>query len=586
MNDNFHDPSEPYDDEGAGPADPLPIRDPSRVFQPIYSRPHVPRTGGLGFVEGDPIKVRDERGFWLIPQTLDQWSACMRSWKWRIQSGQLYWITTKADDDPDGAGARTRFRPNTAQRMFLQRLWTRNLILKARQLGFSTLIEILGTDHALNIADQNVSIIAHTENDAIKLFRKVSFAYDNLPAQIRDAMPTRYRTNSSFIFAHNNSTIEASVSARGGTVHFLHISEFGKVAAKFPEKAREITTGSIQAVPQGRAGIICIESTAEGHAGQFYTMSERAKRNAEEKKKLTHQEYRFHFFPWWQEPAYTLSREDAANISMKASEHAYFDQIEGSQGIKLTLGQRAWYVAKRDTEFDAEPDMMWREYPSTPEEAWQASNEGKILAAVMAKARKERRIRPNLPVVSHVPINTFWDIGATDDTVCWVHQEIEGWHRMIRYREASGEGYLPFLLWIESLGFPLGEHFLPHDAKSSKQLVGGVTTPLAMLEEARPLWNWRVVPRVHNLQTGIDLLRLRFSLLEIDSHWCKAGIEHLDAYSRPWNNRLQAWMDGALEDGHEHAPDALRQWAQGYERAAPNPQRSQRRTRSTSGWVA
>ena len=45
---------------------------------------------------------------------------------------------------------------------------------------------------------------------------------------------------------------------RSGTIHRLHISEFGKICAKVPEKAAEVMTGSIPAVPA--SGILVFAS--------------------------------------------------------------------------------------------------------------------------------------------------------------------------------------------------------------------------------------------------------------------------------------------------------------------------------------
>lgn len=48
----------------------------------------------------------------------------------------------------------------------------------------------------------------------------------------------------------NGSTISVRTSFRSGTIQFLHISEFGKICAKYPDRAKEIVTGAIEAVPQ------------------------------------------------------------------------------------------------------------------------------------------------------------------------------------------------------------------------------------------------------------------------------------------------------------------------------------------------
>ena len=507
----------------------------------------------------------------FIPKTEAQLKAALTSWRWRILSGLIYKITTKGDDaDDDEPDIAVPFVPNRAQRRFIEKMWTRNIILKARQMGFSTLIEIMALDHALFNKDQEVVVIAHTKDAATKLYRKkVCFAYDNLPEAIRDMCPTIERSQTQMVFA-NGSSIEVTSSARGGTPHFLHISEMGKIAAKFPDKAVEITTGSLQGVPKN--GMVFIESTAEGKAGQFYDLSMRAQRLLMQAVALSMTDYRFHFFPWFSDPGYVL---DPSNVRITSRDHDYFDKIEGESGQAIQIEQRAWYVSKRDNDFMTTPDLMWREYPSTAEECWQSSTEGKILAQVMAICRRDHRIR-QVPVLRHLPVNSFWDIGATDDTVCWLHQSVGMMDHWVNYREGSGEGFLAFILWMESLGYVWGTHFLPHDASSK---VNGIETPTSMvtqLRATRPSWTWRVVPRTPTIQHGIDQLRNDFSTYVFDETNCKQGLAHLDNYSREWNTRLQVWGDQPRHDEHSHAADAIRQKAQGFMRGNEQPKKPAR----------
>ncbi len=88
--------------------------------------------------------------------------------------------------DADALGTVVAFKPNKAQRRLMARLWNRNIILKARQLGFTTLVAILWLDHALFNADQRCGIIAQDREAAEAIFRdKVKLAYERLPAPIR-----------------------------------------------------------------------------------------------------------------------------------------------------------------------------------------------------------------------------------------------------------------------------------------------------------------------------------------------------------------------------------------------------------------
>ena len=66
----------------------------------------------------------------------------------------------------------------------------------------------------------------------------------------------------------NGVTLHVGTSMRSSTLQLLHISEFGKICAKFPNKARQIVTGSLNALAPGQ--YVFIESTAEGREGYFY----------------------------------------------------------------------------------------------------------------------------------------------------------------------------------------------------------------------------------------------------------------------------------------------------------------------------
>ena len=292
---------------------------------------------------------------------------------WRVCSGKLYQIMVKSDD---GAGSVIPFVPNRAQRRLLKNLWHRNIILKARQLGFTTLISIMWLDHALFNDDQRCGIIAQDREAAEVIFRdKVKLAYDRLPQILRDAMPLATQNKSELLFGHNNSSIRVATSMRSGTIHRLHVSEFGKIGAKFPDKANEVVTGSLPAVPLD--GIAIIESTAEGQDGEFYTMSQRAMATAEKGDELSRRDYRFHFFPWWQEPGYRMA---SAGVVVAEKDVEYFGIVEATAKCTIDQQQRNWYVATRDADFSGDPEKMWQEYPSTAKEAFQQSTEGTYYA--------------------------------------------------------------------------------------------------------------------------------------------------------------------------------------------------------------
>ena len=83
---------------------------------------------------------------------------------WRISN--LYKIIVKSKGDKAGEGKVIVFKPNWAQMAFIERLHYRNVILKCRQLGFTSLVAIIWLDHALFNNDVRCGIIAQDKEPA------------------------------------------------------------------------------------------------------------------------------------------------------------------------------------------------------------------------------------------------------------------------------------------------------------------------------------------------------------------------------------------------------------------------------------
>ena len=473
---------------------------------------------------------------------------------WRLTSGKLYNIMIKGDDGEESLVV--PFIPNDAQMNLLQNLHTRNDILKARQLGFTTVIAIYFLDCCLFKANVRAAVIAQSEDVAKTIFRdKVKFAYDNMPSQLRLAMPLGRDSASELLFAHNNSSIRVATSARSGTLQYLHISEFGKICAKFPDRADEVITGSIPAVPTN--GMVFIESTAEGQEGHFYKISKRAEALMLSGKKLNPKDFKFHFYPWWGEAKYVT---DPDNVVITDKDHQYFDKIEGEANCKIAINQRAWWIMTRDSEFSGEEEKMWQEYPSTPKEAFQKSKEGCYYTVQMNKARKDGRITSVAYRPGH-PVNTFWDIGSGDGTGIWLHQKIGQFDNFIGYIEGWGEHYSHYVSELNKLGYVFGTHYLPHDGNHERQGQSENISPVEMLKNLG-LQDIEIVPRVSEVSHGIQATRDSFSTCWFDEAGCKEGILHLDSYRKRWNNTTGRFMDSPVHDVHSESADAFRQFGQ------------------------
>jgi len=490
----------------------------------------------------------------------------------RINS--LYKIIIKGDDGEDDLVV--QFKMNRAQRRFVERLHNRNVILKARQLGFTTLVCIVWLDHALFNNNVRCGIIAQDREAAEVIFRdKVKFAYDNLPPELREQFPLAKDSATELLFAHNNSSIRVATSMRSGTIHRLHISEFGKICAKYPQKAAEVMTGSIPAVP--KTGIIIVESTAEGQEGEFYDMTQRSMALHDMKRELTFRDYRFHFFPWWQAAEYTM---DAKDLVLGRKDEEYFTQLEATEGTEITPEQRAWYVATRDADFASNPERMWQEYPSTPQEAFQRSTEGCYYVQEMAAARKTGRIT-QVPWEKAHPVNTFWDIGLNDEMAIWFHQRIGIQDRWIRYYENSGETFAHYVAEMQKHGYIWGRHYLPHDGDTQRLGMEKNWTPRQMLEELG-LRNVEIVPRIDRVQTGIQMTRDAFSTSWFDEHGCAQGLRHLDMYRKEWDPQRGVWKDEPRHDKASNGADAFRQFGQIRSELTANASTSVKRSKPRS----
>lgn len=474
---------------------------------------------------------------------------------WRLDN--LYWIIVKGDDGADDLVL--PFKMNRAQRRLMSRLWHRSLILKARQLGFTTLIAILWLDTALfSKSPFRCGIVAQDKEAAQTILRdKIKFAYNRLPEELRERMPLVKETATELLFGHNGASIRVATSYRGGTPHRLHISEFGKICAKYPAKAQEVVSGSLPAVP--KSGIAVIESTAEGQSGKFYELTQQALAMHERRAPLTQKDWRFHFFPWWEASEYELND----SIPISEADNKYFAEVEGIIKRPLSRAKRAWYVATRRADFADDQPLMWQEYPSFPAEAFKVSTEGCYYATQLATARKQGRVPQQLPVES-APVWTFWDIGRGDMTAIWFMQKIGVQHRFIGYYENSGEELQHYVTELQRRGHVYARHFLPHEA-AYKRIGKTADTNQSiedMLQELMPGQRFEVVPRVTAINAGIQATRAAMASSWFDETACHDGLMRLANYRKRWNKVQGCWSGDPQHDDNSHGADAYRQFGQ------------------------
>ena len=479
---------------------------------------------------------------------------------WRLNN--LYFIVDKR-------GQRVKFEPNIAQADYIKNCSHSDIILKARQLGFTTLICIIGLDEAIWLNDHSVGIIAHTLDDANVIFEtKVKYPYDNLPETIRERKAAKNDRAGLLRFDHGSS-IRVATSARSGTLQRLHVSEFGKICAQYPKKAREIVTGSFPAVGRNPK---TLESTAEGQEGYFYQYCQEAMRGTGA--------FKFHFFPWWQDPSYIFEPD---LVTFTREDEAYFSELEHKHGIKLTDRQKAWWIHE---EMTLGGDMK-RENPATPEEAFEQAIEGAYFSAQLAHADKRKSIG-RFPYDPRFPVNTFWDLGRNDMTTIWFHQGVDRRNRFISYHENSGEHisyYARHLLtFSQETGCQWGKHYWPHDGDrddlflENGRLAEAAKYDIGNQQKLKPV----IVQRPKVKMEAIEAARSVFASCDFDESGAAQGIKRLRHFRKEWDETREVWRDQPRHDENSHGADGFMTFACGYK----GPSEKKPPPRRRKGWAA
>tara|TARA_R110000822_G_C15336083_1_gene495262 strand:+ start:606 stop:2186 length:1581 start_codon:yes stop_codon:yes gene_type:complete len=471
----------------------------------------------------------------VIEALVKEYGEGFRDPVWRICN--LYKIVDKQ-------GREIAFTPTPEQLYLIQNMTERNLILKARQLGMTTVCCLIYLDDCLFHDNTRATIIAHKVSDAIEIFlSKVKAVYEALPALVRDLCPTK-RSSQTTLELMNGSIIRTTTSARSGTVQWLHISEYGKMCAVYPDKAKEVRTGSF---PAAQNGVITIESTAEGQEGDYYAKCQTAQEFTSTGKTPSRLDYQFFFFSWLGVPEYQIKQ---SIVPESPQDTKYFEKIERDTGHPVIQPQRNWWLA---TERDLGGDMK-REYPATPHEAFEQAIEGAYFADQIAAAYKSGRIGA-FPFNPGFAVNTCFDIGRNDMTTIWLWQDIGALAVFIGYYENSGEWVAHYINWLnqwrEDKGAVWGKHYLPHDGdrKSFWAPQGSLDTMSSL--GFHPI----IVQRNANKIEQINVARRKFSLAAFDERETKVGLGRMKLYRKEWDERNGIFRSHPAHNEASHAAD-------------------------------
>jgi hypothetical protein len=316
----------------------------------------------------------------------------IKNQRWRLE--HLYWIITKNGD-------KQVFKMNRAQDDFFTNYlnilqpYHRHIILKSRQLGFTTFIDLFILDSILFSYNKDGIIIAHKVEDATQIFdKKIEFAIRNMAEDVKGAFFKIQQKSSRKIqvvidygpHAGSTSSILVSLSGRSGTFHLVHISEFAKLCVMYPKRSEEVERGTFPTVPFD--GFIFIESTAEGMAGRFYELFQQ---NWLSRDSITPQisqvQFLPHFYNWQYddmemkkiyEPI-PISKMDVCEIDWGS-----YQQEHNLTDKEITYYYMKWLQFGGKNSPDAVKSLM-QEYPTTQEEAFLSTGQTYFSTAKVAK---------------------------------------------------------------------------------------------------------------------------------------------------------------------------------------------------------
>ena len=161
------------------------------------------------------------------------------------------------------------------------------LILKARQIGFSTLVSTYCFWLTFFYPDRAVIMISKTEREAAKLLQRAKYGYRFLPEWMRLRGPIRIENTQTKVIWSNESGIESLPSAsdpgRGETVFLVVVDEIGYLPNS------EQAYASIEPIADLGGSIIMLGS-ANGEGNLFHELWVGAQVGANRYKPL--------FYPW------------------------------------------------------------------------------------------------------------------------------------------------------------------------------------------------------------------------------------------------------------------------------------------------
>ena len=286
-------------------------------------------------------------------------------------------------------GGDINFKLNYGQRKLLKALMEmfnkgipiRIILLKARQWGGSTLVQIfMFWIQARHKTNWNSVIAAHVNQASSNIRSMIRKAIDSYSLGNLSLKPFEGTQNIKFIPERSNKitigSMETPDSIRADDIAMAHLSEVGlwkKTEGKKPEDLIQSILGTVDLMAKT---VIVIESTAKGVGNFFHKTWIDSKRTGS---------YKPVFVAWFEIERYNIPFEDneeKLNLikSLTEDEWELWNQGATLEGIK-------WYRIKLAA-YKGDKVSMCSEFPSNDVEAFQGTGNRFFPVAVIQKARR------------------------------------------------------------------------------------------------------------------------------------------------------------------------------------------------------
>jgi hypothetical protein len=269
----------------------------------------------------------------------------------------------------------TFFKANKPQERYLKERGMRNIVLKCRQVGFTTVNCIRGLDYALWESNFRAGILCHKLGTVKTIFNDITkFAYTCF---LRDwghlYRPVEKSDSSNSLSFESDGcgrALESSVLVmhdfRGKTLHFLHVAEASRIEG-------DRLVGSLNGVPDNCE--VTLESTAYGRGGEFYRQWQLWR------SKGSVAPYKGFFVPWFEYYPEDLDRWDMSEEPQwTAKELELLKQYAG----KITKPHLIWRRYAIEAKCEGKEEVFENEYPTNDQDCF-LSGEASVFGNAILK---------------------------------------------------------------------------------------------------------------------------------------------------------------------------------------------------------